>query len=68
MTKSRNSIMRVRYIEAVAVGEQTLVQATRTLGPEHPTTLLSVNNLAALYYSQGRLEDAESLLQRAGAP
>ena len=26
----------------------------RVLGPEHPDTLLSVNNLAELYRAQGR--------------
>jgi tetratricopeptide (TPR) repeat protein len=34
------------------------------LGPEHPDTLGSVNNLAALYYSQGRYAEAEPLFQR----
>jgi hypothetical protein len=68
MTKSRNSIMRDRYTEAVAVGRADVGAGDPHPRSEHPTTLLSVNNLAALYYSQGRLEDAESLLQRAGAP
>jgi CHAT domain-containing protein len=35
------------------------------LGKEHPNTLSSVNNLAALYYAQGRFGEAEPLNQRA---
>ena len=35
------------------------------LGPEHPDTLTSVNNLAFLYRSQGRYAEAEPLYQRA---
>ena len=33
-----------------------------TLGKDHPDTLTSVNNLAALYKAQGRLEQAEPLI------
>ena len=35
------------------------------LGREHPDTLLSVNNLAALYHAQGRYSEAEPLYKRA---
>ena len=35
----------------------------RVLGPEHPDTLSSVNNLAALYRAQGRYGEAEPLYQ-----
>ena len=35
----------------------------RVLGPEHPDTLTSVNNLAALYQAQGRYAEAEPLYQ-----
>ena len=35
------------------------------LGPEHPETLTSVNNLAELYRSQGRYGEAEPLYRRA---
>ena len=35
------------------------------LGQEHPHTLTSVNNLAALYSTQGRYAEAEPLFQRA---
>ena len=39
----------------------------RVLGPEHPDTLGSRNNLAIGYRALGRVEDAERLEQR-GAP
>ena len=35
------------------------------LGPEHPETLISVNNLAELYKAQGRYGEAEPLYKRA---
>ncbi len=35
------------------------------LGPEHPDTLSSLNNLAILYKNQGKYEQAEPLYQRA---
>ena len=37
----------------------------RLLGAEHPNTLVSLNNLAGLYESQGRYDEAEPLYQRA---
>ncbi len=35
------------------------------LGREHPDTLTSVNNFAALYQSEGRYAEAEPLYRRA---
>jgi len=35
------------------------------LGPQHPDTAISLNNLANLYGIQGKYEYAEPLLQRA---
>ncbi len=37
----------------------------RVLGPEHPHTATSLNNLAGLYKDQGKYEQAEPLLSRA---
>jgi tetratricopeptide (TPR) repeat protein len=34
-------------------------------GADHPTTASSLNNLAALYYDQGKYEQAEPLYKRA---
>ena len=39
--------------------------AERTFGPEYPTTLRSINNLAFLYGAQGRYGEAELLYRRA---
>ena len=49
------------YAEATATALQALALAERTLGMEHPQTLFSVNNLAALYLAQGRYVEAEPL-------
>lgn len=51
--------------QALLLAEQTLTYAEQTLGPEHPQTLASLNNLAALYQDQDRYREAEPLLQRA---
>jgi tetratricopeptide (TPR) repeat protein len=37
----------------------------KALGPEHTSTLDTVNNLGILYADQGRLEDAEMMYNRA---
>lgn len=37
----------------------------RELGPDHPNTLTSVNNLANVLESQGRYKEAEELYRRA---
>ena len=45
--------------------ETALPVAERILGPEHPDTLSTINNLALLYVNQGKYEQAEPLYQRA---
>ncbi len=50
-----------RYAEATAPAEQALTLARRAFGPEHPDTLMSMNNLASLYADQGRYGEAEPL-------
>jgi Tfp pilus assembly protein PilF len=35
------------------------------VGPMHPTTAGPLNNLGLMYFSQGKLDDAELLLKRA---
>lgn len=46
--------------------EEILVRVMETkkqmLGPEHPDTLASMNNLASTYFGQGQLEEAEEIL------
>ena len=41
--------------------EQTLAARERVLGPDHPNTLHSRNNLAIAYQDAGRLDEAISL-------
>lgn len=40
---------------------QSLELHKQLLGEEHPHVATSLNNLALLYYDQGRFEDAEHL-------
>jgi hypothetical protein len=54
-----------RYDEAEPLYQRVLQTRGRALGPEHPDTLRSVNNLALLYQAQGRYGEAEPLYQRA---
>ena len=53
------------YRSAIPPYEDCLAIEGRVLGPEHPATLMSVNNLAGLYESQGRYGEAEPLYRRA---
>jgi hypothetical protein len=43
--------------------EVTLETQERVLGPEHPDTLRSRNNLAIAYRAVGRGQDADALLK-----
>jgi tetratricopeptide (TPR) repeat protein len=54
-----------KYKEATVIAEKALALAERTLGKNLPLTLVSVNNLAALYHDQGRYGEAEPLYRRA---
>ncbi len=44
---------------------RALQASERTLGSEHPSTLVSMNNLASLLQDQGKLAEAEPLFRRA---
>jgi Tetratricopeptide repeat len=46
---------------AAPLYERTLVESERVLGPDHPGTLGSRNNLAAAYQAVGRTTEAEAL-------
>jgi tetratricopeptide (TPR) repeat protein len=50
-----------RTSEAITLHEQTLAARERTLGPDHPDTLDSRNNLAIDYQDAGRLNEAITL-------
>jgi tetratricopeptide (TPR) repeat protein len=45
--------------------ERALAICERVLGPDHPTTATSLNNLALLLQDQGELAAARPLLERA---
>jgi tetratricopeptide (TPR) repeat protein len=49
---------------ATALFERTLTDYERVLGPEHPDTLTSRNNLANAYQAAGRLDEAIALHER----
>jgi tetratricopeptide repeat protein len=44
--------------QAIVLGEPLLEDAGRLLGPDHPDTLTSRNNLAAAYRAAGRYAEA----------
>ena len=56
---------RARYAEAEPLYQRALAICEKALGPDHPHTSISLNNLALLYKSQGRYVEAEPLYQRA---
>jgi len=53
-----------KYSEAISAAEEAVKIAEDTFGPEHPNTLISLNNLGTLYKLQGRYADAEPLFKR----
>src|SRR5262249_51873442 len=50
--------------EAERLYQRSLTIYEQVLGPEHPDTASTLNNLALLYKNQGRYEEAERLCQR----
>ena len=53
-----------RYQEAIELDQRTLEIMERVLGPEHPYTLISRNNLAVCYRGLGRAPEAVELDER----
>ncbi|ERH18379.1 hypothetical protein HMPREF1549_01769, partial [Actinomyces johnsonii F0510] len=53
-----------RLDEAIPLYEQNLEDRTRILGPNHPHTLTSRNNLAGAYRDAGRLDEAIPLFEQ----
>ena len=51
--------------EAEKMYQRALEGYEKALGPEHTSTLDTVNNLGALYADQGKLGEAEKMYQRA---
>ena len=56
---------RARYAEARTLGERALAIFETHLGPDHPDTANSLNNLATVLRAQGDLATARTLLERA---
>ena len=54
-----------RYKQAEPLLQRAITIREHQLGPEHPDTAQSLQNLAPLYCKQGKYEQAEPLLQRA---
>ena len=54
-----------RYREAIPLAARAVAITEQALGPTHPSTAQSLNNLAALYKATGAYSKAEPLLQRA---
>ncbi len=52
------------YQTGQTIAEQAYQFAERQLGPQHPLTLDSINNLALLYRAQGHFGEAEPLYKR----
>jgi CHAT domain-containing protein len=53
------------YKSDIKFTQKAYQYAQEAFGEKHPSTLLSMNNLAALYDSQGRYGEAEPLYQKA---
>ena len=50
-----------KYEEAEAMHRRALKGREKVLGPEHPVTLVSANNLGSVLWSQGKHEEAEAM-------
>jgi tetratricopeptide (TPR) repeat protein len=55
----------VQYKAAERMYVRALAGYEKALGPDHTSTLETVNNLGALYRAQGKLAEAEQMYQRA---
>ena len=51
--------------EAESLYKRLLEGYEEMLGPKHSSTLLTVHNLASLFYKQNKLDEAELLYKRA---
>ena len=54
-----------KYLNAIYIQEKVLAWMEKHLGPNHPSTATSLNNLARMYESQGRYGEAEPIYLRA---
>jgi tetratricopeptide (TPR) repeat protein len=54
-----------KLTEAVEMYQRALEGKEKALGPDHTSTLMTVNNLGTLFSDQGKLKEAEEMYQRA---
>jgi tetratricopeptide (TPR) repeat protein len=54
-----------KLVEAEQICQRALKGKEKVWGPEHTSTLDTVNNLGLLYADQGKLVEAEQMYQRA---
>ena len=52
------------YAEAEKLWTQTLEIEQRVHGPDHPSTLVTMDNLGAIFMQDGRNADAEKLFRQ----
>jgi tetratricopeptide (TPR) repeat protein len=57
-----------RYAEAEPLYQRALAICEKTLGPDHPSTVLSVRNYAIFLRHRGRAAEAEKLEARFNLP
>jgi tetratricopeptide (TPR) repeat protein len=55
----------LQFTAAAVMYQQTLAGYEKALGPDHTSTLYTVNSLGILYRDQGKLDKAEQMFQRA---
>lgn len=55
---------RGQYADAEPLYKQSLIIREKTLEPDHPDVAVSLNNLAAIYYTQGKYPEAEPLFKQ----
>ena len=48
-------------VKIVTLEVQVLDMSKKVLGAEHPDTIMSMENLARIYFDQGNLKEAEDL-------
>src|SRR5688572_7129135 len=53
-----------KFSEAIPIAQQALALAERLNGPDHPTVVVTLGNLAVLHLLQGRYAEAEPLYKR----
>jgi hypothetical protein len=62
---SSQQLFREKYRATEAMNRRALEGREKALGPEHPSTLTSVNNLALVLPDQGMYKAAEAMNRRA---